>query len=537
MKRNYGIIILFYVLFLAGLPCTVQAQAGFQKIMAATAGDYQGNDAIEASDGGYIIVGSSQSDANYFNIYVVKTDVNGNYMWANEYGGGGSAHEFGYSIKETYDNGFIILGMTEAYAVPGCGIPCPDVFLIRIDSIGDVLWSKAIGGAQEDYGYDVQETSDSGFIVTGYTKSFGAGNADVYLIRTDMNGDTLWTRTYGGTDKDYGHSVQQTSEGGFIVTGYTKSYGAGNADVYLLKTDANGDTLWTKTYGGDSTDVANSVQQTSDGGYILVGYSESFLSVPRTLYLVKTDSLGNLLWARGCTYFGWDEGKSVKIDSVGNYLIGGSSGVWVGSNVDVFLLKTDNLGNKIWSYAFGGLFGDFGNSLYPTSDNMYLIAGTTYSFDNFSRYHLIKTDALGNGGGCYEYIANSFCQEVTLLTSVGSGAIVGSTTSIVNDTMTSYSQLMPGIIDLCDTVTSIVQGAKRYNQIGVYPNPTKGLITLNTLSENGDVRATVYNVLGELVYNNFFIDNNIDLSDLSSGVYIIHIAHGTTIYRERIIKL
>jgi len=139
-----------------------------------------------------------------------------------------------------------------------------------------VSWTRTYGGSSYDWGQSVQQTSDGGFVVAGYTSSFGAGGYDAYLIRTDANGDTLWTRTYGGSGHDYGYSVQQTADSGFVVAGYTYSFGAGSRDVYLIRTDATGDTLWTRTYGGEDEDIGRSVQQTSDGGFVVAGYTYSF---------------------------------------------------------------------------------------------------------------------------------------------------------------------------------------------------------------------------------------------------------------------
>lgn len=152
----------------------------------------------------------------------------------------------------------------------------------------DTLWMRTYGGADWDEGHSVQQTTDNGYIIAGYTCSFGAGGADVYLIKIDANGDSIWTRTYGGTADDGGWSVQQTSDGGYIITGVTNSFGAGADDVYLIKTNANGDTLWTKTYGEADDDLSYSVQQTADGGYIVAGSTWSFGVGTYDVYLIKT---------------------------------------------------------------------------------------------------------------------------------------------------------------------------------------------------------------------------------------------------------
>jgi hypothetical protein len=141
---------------------------------------------------------------------------------------------------------------------------------------GDSLWTKIYGGSSHDHGFSVQQTDDGGYIMAGKTSSFGAGVDDFYLVKTNADGDTSWTRTYGGEIYDRGYSVQQTTDGGYIVAGHTNSFGAGNFDAYLVKTDTNGDTIWTCTHGGSNTDYCFSVQETEDSCYICCGSTSSW---------------------------------------------------------------------------------------------------------------------------------------------------------------------------------------------------------------------------------------------------------------------
>jgi ribosomal protein S11 len=153
-----------------------------------------------------------------------------------------------------------------------------------------VTFAKTYGGTGSDNASSVQQTSDGGYMVAGYTESFGAGGSDIFLIKTDASGNVIWAKTYGGTHSDYASSVQQTSDGGYIVAGYTFSFGAGINDIFLIKTDANGNVIWAKTYGGTAYDYAYSVQQTSDGGYIVAGYTRSFGAGGDNVFLIKTDA-------------------------------------------------------------------------------------------------------------------------------------------------------------------------------------------------------------------------------------------------------
>jgi len=265
----------------------------------------------------------------------------------------------------------------------------------------DTLWTKTYGGSERDEARSVQQTSDGSYIVTGYTKSFGSGKADVWLIKTDPDGDTLWTKTYGGPEWDEARSVQQTSDGGYIVTGWTCSFGAGEADVWLLKTDADGDTLWTRTYGDTGYDAGYSVQQTPDEGYIIVGFTASVgPGEIQHVYVIKTDADGDTLWTSIYSGgAGTTRGSSVKQTSDGCYIIAGDTYIFseVVSSSEVYLIKTDANGDSLWTRTYGGDHGsDYGISVCETSDGSYIITGTSYYSGRWYEVLLLKTDADGD---------------------------------------------------------------------------------------------------------------------------------------------
>jgi hypothetical protein len=369
------------------LSSIASAQTNWQRTYGG-AGDERGNSVQLTTDGGYIIAGWTYSfGAGDGDVYLVRTSALGDTLWTRTYGGAG--HDDGYDVRQTTDGGYIVTGSTYSF---GAGTPdSANVYLIKTDALGDTLWTRTYGGTDNDAGYSVQQTTDGGYIVTGSTYSFGAATPDstnVYLIKTDALGDTLWTRTYGGAANDAGHSVQQTADGGYIITGGTTSFGAGGSDAYLIKTNASGDTLWTRTYGGTSRDEGYSVQQTTDGGYISTGLAGGF----RYVYLLKADAQGDALWAR--TYGGrhYSGGNSVQQTRDGGYIVAGETPSHDGLYEDVYLIKADAQGDTLWTRTYGGTGDDWGNSVQQPSDGGYIIAGYGYYRPGGADVYLIKTN-------------------------------------------------------------------------------------------------------------------------------------------------
>jgi hypothetical protein len=348
-------------------------QTVWTRTYGGTGGEF-GLSVQQTSDGGYIISGVTSSfGAGSEDAYLIKTDASGDTVWTKTYGGTGS--EFGNSVQQTSDGGYIVAGEATSFGA-GSG----DAYLIKTGASGDTVWTRTYGGTGWDDGNSVQQTSDGGYIIVGDTDSFGAGSKDAYLIKTDANGDTLWTGTYGGTEDDTGWSVQQTSDGGYIIGGMTDSFGAGSYDIYLIKTDAGGDTVWTRTYGGTGVELGGSVQQTSDGGYIIGGMTDSFGAGSYDAYLIKTDASGDTVWTRAYGGTGAEGGGSVQQTPDGGYVFAGYTSSFGAGGDDVYLIRTDANGDPVWTRTYGGTGEDAGVLIKQTSNGRYIIAGYTDSF-------------------------------------------------------------------------------------------------------------------------------------------------------------
>ena len=375
------------------LICSSPVQAQVDTLWTKTFGGTDNDGGVSVNqtfDGGYIIVGYTNSfGAGSSDVWLIRTNTIGDTLWKKTFGG--VSIDGGMSVQQTMEGGFITVGGTESYGNGGS-----DIWLIKTDSFGDTLWTKTFGGSQDDYGYSVQQTTDGGYSVIGVTGSFGASSSDAWLIKTDASGDTLWTRTFGGSYNDYGTSFQQTTDGGYIITGFTGYYVGvpESGDLWLIKTDADGDTLWTKTYGGSSFDAGNAVQKTADGDYIIIGQTYSFGTGSSDAWLIKSDTLGNTIWTK---MFGGgtdDYPMSVQQTAEGGYIIAGYTYSFGAGSADVWLIKTDSFGDTLWTKTFGGISNDHCNSVKQTSDGGYILSGGTTSFGFGAGYDdvwLIKT--------------------------------------------------------------------------------------------------------------------------------------------------
>jgi hypothetical protein len=320
----------------------------------------------ETSDNGLILVGFTNSyGAGEADAWLVRTDSNGNKIWDRTIGG--QENEIGTFIQQTSD-GYITVGTTNSFSTG-----CSDIWLVKTDQNGNKLWDKTFGGLNCDYGYCVRQTSDGGFILVGNLAYSPSAYADIWLIKTDGNGNKLWDKRFGaGT----GYYVQQISDGSFIIVACSPDIG-----VVMIKTDSSGNKLWGKTLGGARTEGGNFVQQTSDGGFIITGnIPVAAQGNQYDVLLLKTDADGNKLWDKTFGGESEDRGQSVEQTSDGGYVIGGITNSYGAGEYDVWVIKTDANGNKIWDRTFGGAQADEGYSVLENTSGSYVIAGSTLSY-------------------------------------------------------------------------------------------------------------------------------------------------------------
>lgn len=361
----------------------------FHKSFGGTSQD-EGRSVKQTFDKGYIISGATSSfGSGNMDVFLIKTDSVGMQEWTMTYGGSNS--EWGYSVVQLADSGYAIGGYTNSSGNGGY-----DMYLIRTDKNGAALWSKTYGGAGWDLAYGMQHTTDGGFVLAGTTYSYGAGNADVYIVKTDAAGDTLWTKTFGGAENDEARSVWQNADGGFFINGFTSSLGNGQTDIYYLRTDAAGTLAWSKTLGGALEEESYSGRQTFDGGFVFVGYTNSFTNGVDEAYMVKTDASGDTLWSRrnGQPY----EARAYAVTEGVYYQLSWAGRLYDELSHDIYFFKTGPSGDFHASTTHGYYPGDdAAYSIELASDQGLVIVGSTESYGfGLSDVYLVKTDNNGS---------------------------------------------------------------------------------------------------------------------------------------------
>ena len=498
-KSKLGIFVL--LLFILQNNLVVNAATTFQKTYGGASDEY-GYATEQLSDGGYIMCGRTISfGVGGYDNYLIRLNANGDTLWTKTYGNTG--YDEAQSIKQTSDGGFIMVGQTATVDYAG------DVYLVKTDANGVLVWSTAFGSAaKSDFGYSVRQTSDGGYIIAGLTNSTGAGLRDVLLLKTNSTGVLQWSKTYGGAADDEARSVEETADGGFIVSGFTQSYGSGY-QMYLIKTNSTGNVTWSKTFGGGGFELGYSVKQTSDGGYVLLGYSDSYGSGLYDVLLLKLSATGSITWSK--TYGGSadDYGLCIHITSDGGYIISGKTSSYGAGGGDYYLIKTDVNGVHQWSKAYGGTAIDQAGNVRQTADGGYILTGYTMSFGaGIREAYLVKTDATG-ASGCNEFTATTLTTSATVANSTG--ATEGLGLSAVSP-VTATRRVKPVVTTSCSSSACSLTIAS-FAQTNITCNG----------STNGTASISTAGGVGTLTYNwtpgNPIGDGTASVTNLSAGSY------------------
>ncbi len=520
MKTKNLLTLLTSIIFISQF---TSAQITFQKTIGGSGNDY-GTISRQTADNGYIICGTTGSfGAGMEDIYLVKTNVNGDTLWTKTYGG--TNNEYGSSVQQTNDRGYIITGSTKSF-----GTGDRDIYLLKTDSAGNVLWTKTFNATGEDIGSFAQQTSDGGYVIAGSSQSSSLTNYDVDLIKTDANGDTLWTRTFSGSGYEDGNFVQQTNDGGYIITGTTASFGAGGYDFYIIKTNASGNILWAKSYGGTGDDYAFSIKQNNDSGYVVTGATSSFGSGFFDAYLMRINSTGTVAWTKVFGGTDYDDGVSAQQTSDNGFImLGQAFSFGVGS--DVYIIKTNASGDTLWTRIFGGTGYEFGGSVQQTNDGGFFISAGEESFNSSREMYILKTDVNGNSG-CNQgstgtIVSSPVIQVATAAFMVSGGFTINSPAALVANGGTVNSLCTSvGIHDIEGSITTI----------NVFPNPFSNELIISGTKQKGIV--IVVDVTGKEIIQQKGLDGDtkINTQNLTSGFYFINYMEENNSAKFKLVK-
>lgn len=360
------------------------------------------NDIQQTSDGGFVVLGTSRSndgdimwENGGMDFWVVKLNSASELVWQKTLGSSGN--EEATSIQQTSDGGYIVTG--EPGTIDG------DVsgnngelgfWIIKLSSTGNIVWENTVGGTDYDRANSIQQTNDGGFIVAGRSKSDDGdvtghqGNTDFWVVKLDALGNLVWQKTMGGSMQEVAHSIRQTQDGGYVVAGYTSSidgnisFNHGGEDYWVLKLDNSGNIIWEKTLGGSDYDRANSIQQTSDGGYVIAGFT---LSNDGDIqegfgdidsWIVKLDSIGNILWEKTLGNANWNVSNSILETNDGRLIVAGETSDNSGFS-DAWIVILSSIGDVLSEHLFGGSRDDGAVAIDQTMDGGFVMVGTTES--------------------------------------------------------------------------------------------------------------------------------------------------------------
>ena len=506
MKKS----ILFYLFIITNI-VNAQPSITWQKCLGGSTNDALIS-SVQTTDGGYVLTGFTNSNDNDVSgnhggadVWVVKLSGLGVIQWQKCLGGSGD--EYGYSIQQTIDGGYIISASTQSNDGDVSGNNGgQDVWVVKLTGLGVIEWQKCLGGSSGETGYSIQQTIDGGYIINCTTGSNDAdvsgnhGGGDVWVVKLSGLGVIQWQKCLGGSTNDAGYYIRQTADGGYILTGYTYSNDgdvSGNhaisvsSDCWVVKLTSLGIIQWQKCLGGSDVDVGVQIQQNSEGGFILTGYTHSNdgdvsgnHGGPSDVWVVKLTSLGIIEWQKCYGGSSRESVNQIKQTSDGGYIITASTqsnnGDVSGNHggYDSWVVKITSLGVLQWQICLGGSGNEGAGLIYQTSEGGYILNANTGSND---------ADVSGNHGGNDAWIVK-----------------------LNSDLATNNFAI---------------------NTITTYPNPMQNTLHIEIEKE---FTGTIFDITGKTLMT--INTKDIDVSSLKAGFYLLDIISENKHYTKKLIK-
>lgn len=528
--KNIGLLLLGFLFFINLL----QAQEGCFNIGHIN-DNSTGNSIIKTDDGGFFITGYTSDPElsdSATDLYCVRLDDEGKLIWARSVGG--ESWDYGFSGIQTSDGGFLAVGATQSY-----GTFVHDVYVVRFNADGDILWTQVIDGAgddRNDRAHSVVETYDGGFAIAGYSYVEGGWYQNAWVIKLDNSGNIVWTRMVGGNSGDVAEDIIETNDQGLLVVGGTASYGPGRSSVYVFKLDESGDLLWTRTIGGEKDDYAYGVAETPDGDFVVVGLTHSYGAGlagdldASDAYIIKFNAEGDSLWTRTVGGFNYERLDDVIITSDGYILAAGETMTFGGSNMDAYVIKMDMQGDVLWTCALGSNGVHMAFSLVEVEPEKYIVTGRThhssYSRDIFVAWfddECISCCKVGSGG------------EINSGGVLGTGGAAG----LGGESLGSGGEIDAFFYldTLCLNTTTAAYMHELQSLLKVTPNPTDDILYIE-FPDYKNAKAVIFDSEGKVV-KSFYLQGMItqtSIGHLAGGFYIVKIITNNGIASRKIIK-
>ncbi len=480
---------------------------------------------------------------------------------------GGTKADVAYCVQQTTDNGYIVVGYSSSHSDDVTdNYDNGDCWVVKLNSTGGIQWKKSLGGNDGDGGYYVQQTTDGGYIVAGNSASTDGdvtgnhGGMDYWLVKLSSAGSVQWQKSLGGSMFDLVGSVKQTNDGGFIIAGSSSSTDGdvtgnhGGYDYWVVKLNNTGTIQWQKSLGGTQNDIASYVQQTSDGGFFIIGNSYSTDDDVTgnhgysDCWIVKLDNAGTIQWQKCVGGSNYDFALSGQQTTDGGYIFAGYSNSTDGDltgnygSYDFLVVKLDNVGTIQWQKSLGGTKSENANSIQQTTDGGYIVAGLTQSNDTdvsgnqgFNNYWVSKLDNTGNIvwqrclGGSNEDEAK-FIQQ----TNDGGYIVAGGSNSSNGDVTGNHGGEDYWVVKL-SAVSTLVSTIDDSNRLEISPNPSSGKFKLGGLEK--DTQVEIYDAKGKIILKKSSknTDYTIDLNDKENSIYFINIKTGAKLQSQKLV--